>query len=146
MRKLLMTIYLIFAILFLVAEIVLNFRETKTSFSTIKFRENFVVEKLYYKFFGGTGNETSQGVKIVHGHFKNNQKERTLTMSEETEEKYRKYEGNDIYYEVWYNPQLNTIQLKTNKTGNIYYNGFLLMIFCAFIPFAIYSLTKIKKS
>jgi len=147
MKKTLLIIYLAFAILSLVSELVLNFRETKKSISTLNFSRNYIVEKLYYK---GDGNawigNSSQGFNAVVGCLKNNPKERTLTLTEKTEERYRKYEGNDMYYEVWYNPKLDTIQLKTSNTGSVYYNGFLLMIFWTFIPVAIYSLIKDKQS
>lgn len=129
----------------LVTEIAKNFKEIRTSISTLNFLKNFSVEKIYYKkSFSPSLGDSSQGLEGVVCYLKNNSKERHLTLTEETESKYRKYENSNIYYNVWYNKTLDIIILKTDNTGSIYYNGFLLLLFWIFIPFAIFSFIKYK--
>lgn len=145
MKKILIIIYLILAILSLLSEVILNFRETKKSICTLNFQKNFSVEKIYYKkSFSPSLNDNSQGLEGVVGYLKNDPKYRYLTLTEETARKYRKNENGNIYYNVWYNKKLDIIILKTDNTGSIYYNGFLLLLFWIFTPLAIFNLIKYK--
>ncbi|RVU91582.1 hypothetical protein EH230_12105 [Flavobacterium columnare] len=146
MRKVLIIIYLIFAVLTLLSEVILNFRETKKSICTLNFEKNFSAEKFYEKkSITDIGGDSGYGRISIYGFIGNDTKLLIINILQSIEEKYRKFDAkNNIYYEVWYNKDTEAIFIKTDNTGSIYYNGFLLLLFWIFIPFAIFSLIKHK--
>ena len=148
MRKLLIIIYLIFAILSLLGEIFTNFRETTTSFQSLNFKEHFIVRNLYLDDYydnttrGGTSNYE------FFGHFKNGEKNSVFLAGNGPKymREYRKYDKEDnIYYEVWYNEDTGKIFFKTSDEVGVYRNGFYIIVLWIFIIPAIYYLIKIRK-
>ena len=148
MKKILLIIYLIFAIAIVLSEIVLNFKETRSSFSSLNYEQNYLLDTLYVKEYDRSPSGNSYGITCINGYSKRNpNKVLRFRVSDDDVDKYRKFIKDTIYYyDMWYDKKTGYYEFKTSDKGGIYYNGFILIIFCAFIPFAIYSLIKIKKS
>ena len=144
MKKILIIIYVIFSVLSLFLEIKLNFREIKKSIYSLNFEKNYISEKLYVEHIIFSTEDSSYGKAIISGKIINDNEQRTITLSKLSSEKYCKLDKkNKMFYDIWYNKETSSIFLKKTTTGFIYYNGFLLMLFWIFLPFAFYYLIKI---
>lgn len=146
MKKILLIIFLIFSIASLIAEIVLNFRETKASYYSLNFEKNFVAKKFYYKYYH-TDPGTGRPPITIIGYLEGTTKSKALgPISGDFFDKYRKLDnGENIYYDVWYNKKTDVIYLKTNETGFFGYNGLcLLIVWILSVPAIVY-LIKNKK-
>ena len=148
MKKILLIIYLIFAILSLFSEIILNFKETKSSYSSLNVEQNYLLDTLYVKEYDTSPSGDSYKITCINGYSKRNpNKTLRFRVSNEAVVKYRKFMNDTIYYyDMWYDKKTDDYLFKTSDKGGVYYNGFLLIIFWIFIPFAIYSLIKNKRS
>ena len=147
MRKIVLIIYLTFAILTLIGEICFDFRETRISYYSLSFKEHFEVKKFYI-----TDTETniaSDGPagEVLKGYIQNETKDRYLTVSDDIASEFSLFDSNkNIYYEVWYCKSLDIIKMKVSQNGFIYYNGFLIDIMLFFIIPSIIKLIKILKN
>lgn len=144
MKKILIIIYLLFSTLSFLADIINDFREVKKSIYSLNFDKNYMYKKLYVKkIISDMGGDSNYGNAVIFGHFGNETKIRNISVSQSVVEKYRNYDNeNNVYYNVWYNKNTETIFLKVTETGKIYFNGFLLIMFWVFIIPSIYYLTK----
>ncbi len=144
MKKIILIIYLIFSAMTFIAEIILDFREIKSSIYSLNYEKKFTSERLYLiNTFPASMNGSSEGLIGIKGYLKKYPKIRSITLSVKNEVKIRKFENDQQYYDVWYSVDLDKLILKTTEKMIVYKNGFYLIILWCFLPLVIY---KFKKS